>query len=91
MSLEIKISKNKVSYAKAMNALNKRVESLKNSQGNELLWILEHPITFTGGIRAKDEEILDKSIKIVKTRMKNIHSEYNLVEYTLSPRMGTLV
>ena len=67
MSLEIKISKNKVSYAKAMNALNKRVESLKKSQGNELLWILEHPITFTGGIRAKDEEILDKSIKIVKT------------------------
>ena len=67
MSLEIKISKNKVSYHRAMNALNKRVESLKHSQGNELLWILEHPITFTGGIRAKDEEILDKSIKIVKT------------------------
>jgi len=46
MSLEIKISKNKVSYNTAMNALNKRVESLKNSQGNELLWILEHPTTF---------------------------------------------
>ena len=53
MSLEIKISKNKVSYVRAMNALNRRVESLKNSQGNELLWILEHPITFTGEFEQK--------------------------------------
>ena len=33
----------------------------------ELLWILEHPTTFTAGIRSQDSEIIDKKIKIVKT------------------------
>ena len=31
------------------------------------MWILEHPTTFTGGIRYKKSEILDKSIKIKLT------------------------
>ena len=31
------------------------------------MWILEHPLTFTGGIRSKENEILDKKIKIIKT------------------------
>ena len=29
--------------------------------------ILEHPTIFTSGIRSKDNEILDKKIKIIKT------------------------
>ena len=33
----------------------------------EFIWILEHPTTFTGGIRSKESEILDKRIKVVKT------------------------
>ena len=40
---------------------------VKKGKKNELLWILEHPVIFTGGIRAKDDEILDKKIKIFKT------------------------
>ena len=67
MALEIKISKEPVSYKKAINLLTKRVDLLKKSKGKELIWILEHPLTFTAGIRSKDEEILDKKIKIIKT------------------------
>ena len=67
MPLEIKISKKLVNYEKALNLLTKRVDLLKKSKGNELIWILEHPLTFTAGIRSKNEEVLDKNIEIIKT------------------------
>ena len=31
------------------------------------MWILEHPITFTAGIRSNKNEILDKKIHLIKT------------------------
>ena len=49
-----------------MNFLIERVEKVKNG-GRELVWILEHPTTYTAGIRYVKDEILDKSIKIIKT------------------------
>ena len=67
MSIEIKISKSRISYKKAMLFLNKRVALLKENGGKDLLWVLEHPITYTGGIRSKSNEILDKKIKITYT------------------------
>ena len=67
MSIEIKISKRRISYEIAMEILNKRVENLKKKEGKELLWILEHPITFTAGIRANPNEILDSKIKVINT------------------------
>ena len=67
MPLEIKISKKLVNYEKALNLLTKRVDLLKKSKGKELIWILEHPLTFTAGIRSKNEEVLDKNIEIIKT------------------------
>ena len=67
MTLEVKISRNLVPYKTAFSFLRKRVELVKKLKGNELIWILEHPLTFTGGIRSKDSEILDKKIEIIKT------------------------
>ena len=67
MSIEIKISKRRISYKNAMKILHKRVENLKNNEGNELLWILEHPTTFTAGVRSNEKEIIDKKIKIIQT------------------------
>ena len=67
MSLQVKISKKLVSYETAFSFLRKRVELIKKSKKNELIWILEHPLTFTSGIRSKKNEILDKKIKIIKT------------------------
>ena len=67
MTLQVKISKKLVSYEMAFSFLRKRVELIKKSKKKELIWILEHPLTFTRGIRSKKNEILDKKIKIIKT------------------------
>ena len=67
MSIEIKISKNRIPYKIAMLYLNKRVEEVKNGTNRELLWILEHPTTYTAGVSFNKKEILDKKIKIVKS------------------------
>ena len=67
MSIEIKISKKRISYRAAMLYLNKRVEEVKNGSNQELLWILEHPTTYTGGVSFNKKEILDKKIKIIKS------------------------
>ena len=67
MSIEIKISKRPISYEKAINFLKKRVENIKIGKRSELLWVLEHPTVYTAGIRAEDEEILDKKLRILKT------------------------
>jgi len=67
MSIEVKISKKRVNYKKAMYILEKRVENVKKGLKKEFIWILEHPTTFTAGIRYKENEILDKNIKVVKT------------------------
>jgi lipoyl(octanoyl) transferase len=67
MSIEIKISKKRISYKTAMLYLNKRVEEVKNGRNRELLWILEHPTTFTAGIRYNEKEIIDKKITIIKS------------------------
>ena len=67
MSIEVKISKRRISYKIAMKFLHKRVEKLKVNKGRELLWILEHPITYTAGIRSNNKEIIDKRIKVINT------------------------
>ena len=67
MTLEVKISKKLIPYKSAFKFLKKRVDSVKNQKDKDLLWILEHPLTFTGGIRSKKNEILDKKIKIIET------------------------
>ncbi len=68
MSIEIKKSIKPVNYEKAINFLEARVEKLiNNRKTKELIWFLEHPHIFTGGSSYKNEEILDNSIKIIKT------------------------
>lgn len=67
MSIEIKISKRRISYKTAMDFLNNRVAQIKENKNSELLWILEHPTTYTAGVRFNKNEILDKKIKIIKT------------------------
>jgi lipoyl(octanoyl) transferase len=67
MSIEIKISKKRIPYKIAMLYLNKRVEEVKNGKNRELLWILEHPTTYTAGVSFNKKEIIDKKVKIVKS------------------------
>ena len=67
MTIEIKISKKRISYKKAMLFLDKRVDEVKLGRNKELIWILEHPKTFTAGVSYNKKDIIDKRIKIIKT------------------------
>ena len=66
MNIEFKKSKKPVKYNDAMKFLEKRVDIVKKG-GQELVWLLEDPKTFTSGVRYKNEDILDKSINVIKT------------------------
>ena len=83
MDIEFKISKKPVNYKKALLILEKRVEKVKKN-GKELIWFLEHPTTYTAGIRSKSDEILNKSIKVIKTNRGGkitIHSPGQQIVY----------
>jgi len=67
MSIQIKISKKRIPYKKAMFFLNKRVEQVKKGENKELIWILEHPKVYTAGVSFNKNEIIDKKIKIIET------------------------
>ena len=67
MNIEIKKSIKPVNYKMAINLLEKRVHNLALNKGKELLWFLEHKSIFTAGTSYEEKEIIDKSIKIIKT------------------------
>ena len=67
MNIQIKISKKPVEYVKAISFIETRMNKLKAKKASELIWILEHPSTYTKGIRSNQNEILDNSLKIIKT------------------------
>ena len=67
MTIEIKRSIKPVNYLKAIKFLEDRVIKINKKQADELIWILEHPSTFTAGVSSKKSDILDKSIHIIKT------------------------
>ena len=65
--IEIKKSIKPIKYEKAILLLEKRVNEISAKKNNELIWILEHEEVYTAGSSYKDNELLDKSIKLVKT------------------------
>ena len=67
MSIEIKKSNKFINYDLAMNFLEKRVIKIHKKRAKEILWILEHPSTYTAGTSFKNNEILDKDIKVIKS------------------------
>ena len=74
MSIEIKKSIKPVNYLDALKFLEERVVRINKNEANELIWILEHPSTFTAGTSFNENDILDKSIDIIKTsREEKLH------------------
>ena len=67
MSIEIKTSVKPVDYHDAIQLLEKRVEKLINKKSNELIWFLEHTEIYTAGTSSNINDVLDNSIKIIKT------------------------
>jgi len=67
MKIEIKKSKNPIKYTYAINFLEKRLVEVNNNKANELVWLLSHPSIYTAGSRYSKNDIVDKSIQIIKT------------------------
>jgi len=67
MSIEIKKSEKPIIYEDAKKLMEERLLNLDLNKANELIWTLEHPDIYTAGTSYNDADILDKSIKILKT------------------------
>ena len=67
MNIEIKKSKKPIKYGEAIKIMEERLLQINNNSSNELIWILEHEDIYTAGTNFKENEILDKSINIIKT------------------------
>ena len=67
MNIEIKKSIKPVNYFDAINILESRLKDLYEYNEQELIWTLEHNEVFTAGTSYKENEIIDKSIKILET------------------------
>ena len=67
MNIEIKKSIKPVNYFDAINILESRLKDLYENNKQELIWTLEHNEVFTAGTSYKENEIIDKSIKILET------------------------
>ena len=67
MTIEIKKSVKPIKYKSAIDKLEDKLEQIKKNESKELIWILEHEEIYTGGTSFNDNEIIDKSINIIKT------------------------
>ena len=67
MNIDIKKSTKLINYTEAIDFLEKRLIEVNQNKSNELIWVLEHPSTFTGGTSYNKNEILDKKINLIKT------------------------
>ena len=67
MNIEIKKSIKPVKYDIAIKLLEERLLDISSNKKSDLIWILEHEEVYTAGSSYKENEILDKNIKLIKT------------------------
>ena len=67
MNIEIKKSIKPVKYDVAVKLLEERLLDINNNKKSDLIWFLEHEEIYTAGTNYKEEEILNKNIKLIKT------------------------
>tara|TARA_Y100000389_G_scaffold134561_1_gene132035 strand:+ start:35 stop:655 length:621 start_codon:yes stop_codon:yes gene_type:complete len=67
MNIDIKKSIKPVKYNTAIKILENRLHDVNIRKNRELIWILEHDHIYTAGTSFKENEILNKSIEIIKT------------------------
>jgi|TARA_B110000438_G_C15689411_1_gene596078 lipoyl(octanoyl) transferase len=72
--MEVKNSVKLVDYTKSMKILEKRVQDVFDNKKEELLWILEHKPVFTAGTSSVESDVLNKKIKILKTKRGGKHT-----------------
>ncbi len=67
MNIEIKKSIKPVNYFESINFMEERLKQVFNNKKQELIWTLEHNEIYTAGTSYSKKEIIDKSVKIIKT------------------------
>ena len=67
MNIEIKKSKKPVKYEDAIRLMEHRLIEIDQKNSSDLIWVLEHEDLYTAGTSYNENEILDKSIRILKT------------------------
>ena len=67
MNIEIKKSQKLVKYEEALKLMEDRLLQIDQKKSKDLIWVLEHENIYTAGTSYKENEILDKSIKLFKT------------------------
>ncbi len=67
MNIEIKKSKNPVKYRDAIEFMERRLRDIDQEKSNDLIWTLQHEDIYTGGTSFEKNEIIDKTIKVLKT------------------------
>ena len=67
MNIEINKSKNPVKYEDAISFMEDRLKDIDLKKVDDLIWVLEHDHIYTSGTSYKENEIIDKSINIIKT------------------------
>ena len=67
MNIEIKKSKNPVKYRDAIEFMERRLRDIDQEKSNDLIWTLQHEDIYTGGTSFNENEIIDKTIKVLKT------------------------
>ena len=67
MNIEIKKSKKPIKYKDAIEFMEQRLREVNEKKSKQLIWILEHEHLYTAGTSFNENEVIDKSVKIVKT------------------------
>ncbi len=67
MTIEIKKSQNPVKYEDAISFMEDRLKDIHLKKVDDLIWVLEHDHIYTSGTSYNENEIIDKSINIIKT------------------------
>ncbi len=67
MAIEIKKSQNPVKYEDAISFMEDRLRDIDLKKVDDLIWVLEHDHIYTSGTSYNENEIIDKSINIIKT------------------------
>tara|TARA_B100000029_G_C17155024_1_gene807463 strand:+ start:41 stop:661 length:621 start_codon:yes stop_codon:yes gene_type:complete len=67
MNIEIKKSQKPIKYEDAIRLMEQRLRDIDQNKSNDLIWILEHKDLYTAGTSYNENEVIDKSINILKT------------------------
>ena len=77
MNIEVKSSTKPIDYLESIKILEKRVLDVFLGKKDEFLWVLEHNSIYTAGTSAKEKELLDKSLPIIKTNRGGKYSHHS--------------